>query len=310
MLPSELKNKRILISPLNWGMGHVSRCIPLIDLMLKNDNVVFIAADDTQQAIFRQYFPEVNFIDHKGYPFRFGERGNFSLDLAKQIRPLQARLKDELSETEELVNEHAIDIVISDHRYGFLSSHAYSILLTHQLNLPVRWYEGWVQRLHHRLIGKFDEIWVPDTQNSDYAGELSKNRKGFNVKYIGHLSRFAIYEKQQKGTETVAIASGPDVYAVPFVKELLESPHEGLTIIARSEVVGLFSNQPELISSSDWKIADQKILTAGKIASRSGYSTLMDLIELKTPFSITPTPGQREQEYLFSWWYKKSLSNS
>jgi hypothetical protein len=195
VLPEEIKNKRILISPLNWGMGHVSRCIPLIDIFNKNGNAIYIAADELQQSIFRQYFPDVFYIDHGGYPFRFREQGNFGLDLARQFRPLQSRLKDELLQTEQLVKDHNIDVVVSDHRYGFLSSNAYSVMLTHQLNLPVKLYENWVQNMHHRLIGKFDEIWVPDTVNSDYAGELSRNQKDFRATYIGHLSRFSIYEK-------------------------------------------------------------------------------------------------------------------
>jgi hypothetical protein len=295
---------------LNWGMGHVARCIPLIDLFIKNGNTVILAGDESQITILEQYFPAIDTVLHKGYPFKFGERGNFGLDLLRQFRPLQERLKKEIEETEKLVNEYSIDIIVSDHRYGFLSSNAYSILLTHQLNLPVKWYENWVQNIHHRLIGKFDEIWVPDTIQSDYAGDLSRNTKQFQVNYIGPLSRFSIYDKVPKDEHDVVIVSGPDVYAIPYVKEQLQRATDHTRIIARDEVIRSFPNDPRFYSSNDWKQADQLIMTASKIISRSGYSTLMDLIELKTPFSITPTPGQREQEYLFDWWYKKTLSNT
>lgn len=291
-------------------MGHLSRCIPLIDLLIKNNNCVHIAADDLQRSVFKQYFPNAVYIEHKGYPFRFGERGNFGLDLARQFRKLKARLKEELVQTESMVKDHVIDVVISDHRYGFVSSEAYSILVTHQLNLPVKWYENWVQKIHYRLIGKFDEIWVPDTVNSDYAGDLSRNTMGFNVKYIGHLSRFSIYDKTDKREHQVVIVSGPDVYAIPFVKEQLERANDVTKIIAKDEVISGFPKDLRFQSSDDWRKTDQLILSAAKIISRSGYSTLMDLVELKTPFSITPTPGQREQEYLFDLWYKKTLGNT
>jgi len=310
VLPAKIKNKRILISPLNWGMGHVSRCIPLIDQFLKNGNIVHVAADDQQRSIFEQYFTEVAFIEHQGYPFRFGERGNFGLDLASQFRQLQTRLKEELIQTERMVEDHSIDVVVSDHRYGFMSSGAYSILLTHQLNLPVRWYEGWVQRLHHLLISKFDEIWVPDTEQSNYAGDLSRNTKGFKVNYLGHLSRFSIYDKIPKSDHQIVIASGPDIYAVPFVREQLKKVSDAIQIIAREDVIAQLEGHNRFLALTDWKEADRTILSAAKIISRSGYSTLMDLIELKTPFSITPTPGQREQEYLFDLWYKKSFDRS
>lgn len=291
-------------------MGHVSRCIPLIDMFIKNGNAVYIAADEHQQSIFRQYFPDVFYIDHEGYPFRFGERGNFGLDLVRQFRQLQSRLKDELLQTERFVEDQNIDFVVSDHRYGFLSSKAYSVMLTHQLNLPVKWYENWVQKIHHRLIGKFDEIWVPDTVNSDYAGELSRNKKDFRATYIGHLSRFSIYKKGPKGDHHAVIASGPDVYAVTFIREQLAVSSEKTRIIAGNNVIAQFGESPLFIPSIRWKEADSIILSASKIISRSGYSTLMDLVELKTPFSITPTPGQREQEYLFDLWYKKTLANT
>jgi len=310
MLPSDLKNKRILISPLNWGMGHVSRCIPLINLLLLNGNVVHLAVDDHQRSIFMQYFPNVNYLDHPGYPFRFGKRGNFGFDLARQFRMLQKRLNSEVVEVEKMVIEHRIDVLIADHRYGFISSAAYSILLTHQLNIPVKWYENWVQKIHHRLIGKFDEIWVPDTENSDYAGDLSRNNKGFHVNYIGHLSRFSIYDKVPKSDHEAVIVSGPDIYAVPFVKELLERSSVRTRFFAKDEVFDALPDDARFQSTKDWIKADKMILSASKIISRSGYSTLMDLIELKIPFSITPTPGQREQEYLFDLWYKKTLRNT
>jgi hypothetical protein len=305
MLPTEIRNKRVLISALNWGMGHVSRCIALIDILLENQNEVFIAADDQQQMIFKQYFPEANYLLLEGYPFKFGSRGNFGLDLLRQLRPLQSRLKQEYSETELLVSEKKIEVIISDHRYGFLSSKAYSILLTHQLNLPVKWYENWVQKTHHKLIAKFDEIWVPDTATSDYAGILSQNNNSFNTQYIGHLSRLKRYEKPLEKAGTVIIASGPDTYAIPFVKETISNCPAGTALIATEGVLAHFKDLENFQVSTDWLKSDQMIMGASKIISRSGYSTLMDLVELKTPFSITPTPGQREQEYLFDLWSKK-----
>ena len=230
----------------------------------------------------------------------------------RQFRKLKNRLNNELLEVDKLVDLHEIDIVISDHRYGFRAEKAHSILLTHQLNLPLQWFESWVQKIHSKFLRKFNEIWVPDSKDSSFAGDLSKKKEHFNATYIGILSRFSVYEKiPEKTIDQVIILSGPSIYAKVFLQEqLLIQFHEEqkIVIIASQEIADLNQNSKVKIeSSTDWKACDQLILSAKKIVARSGYSTLMDLVELKTPFQITPTPGQREQEYLFDLWYKKTL---
>lgn len=309
--PKDIHEKRILISPLNWGMGHVARCIPLIHLFLENGNTVFVAANSFQISIFRSYFPSIQYIEHSGYPFGFGGKGKFELDLLKQMNKLRGRLKFELNEVNYLVEIHKIDLVISDHRYGFRSDLCTSICLTHQLNLPVKWYESWVQNIHHNYLRKFDEIWVPDTENSQYAGELSQNKSSFKATYIGTLSRFSVYEKVEKDLDEVIIVSGPTVYAEQFLKEILKGEIDKnvnrLVICSDELIPNEHVTGFTFISSKDWRIADSYILRAKKIISRSGYSTLMDLIELGVTYDISATPGQREQEYLKRLWDEKSF---
>lgn len=312
MYPNEIYKKRILLSPLNWGMGHVARCIPLVNLFIENGNTVFVAGNKEQLRVFKSYFPDINYIEHDGYPFVFGKRGDFSLDLFKQFRKLKKRLFNELIEVDSLVESNKIDIVISDHRYGFRSERVHSIVLTHQLNLPLRWFEGWVQKIHYKQLRKFNEIWVPDSSDSSFAGNLSINGLNFNATYIGILSRFSVYEKiADKTIDKVIILSGPAIYAKVFLHEQLLSvsqDEQNVVIITSQEIADLHQNSTvKILASTDWKACDQFILCAKKIVVRSGYSSLMDLVELKTPFQITPTPGQREQEYLFDLWYRKTL---
>ena len=310
MAPEEIQNKRILISALNWGMGHVSRCIPLIDLFLKNGNEVIVACNAIQQGILKAYFTDLIYVEHSDYPFDFAGKGTFERDLMKQFGTLRSRLKSELKETESLVKQFGIDIVISDHRYGFRSCSCHSIFLSHQLNLPVRWYEKWAQRIHHGLVRDFDEVWVPDFPDSSLAGKLSVNDGGFAVSYIGPLSRFGLYPlNENKDIVSLTIISGPEIYGIKHVTELLErglSENE-LVIVPPGVLKKIRSSDPRLIPSSDWSMCDQLILRTRKIISRSGYSTLMDIHQLKVPFEVSPTPGQREQEYLAELWNKKAF---
>jgi UDP:flavonoid glycosyltransferase YjiC (YdhE family) len=311
MLPQSISQKRILLSPLNWGMGHVARCIPLIDTFLKNGNTVIVAVSDDQAIVFRAYFPSIEVVKHEGYPFVFAGKGNFSLDLARQFKGLKKRLRSEVEQTEKLVNDLHIDLVISDHRYGFYSTQVPSIMITHQLNLPVRWFEGWVQKVHERYLRQFTEIWIPDMADSSFAGQLSENLKNFNCTYIGALSRFQLNAIPAiKTIDSVIIASGPSIYAEQFVREQLKKldANSKAIIIASPEVkqrLGVI--EVAIQSAEDWKSCDETIIKARKIISRCGYSTLMDLSVLKVPFSLTPTPGQREQEYLYQYWASKVI---
>lgn len=306
MLVPEIRNQRILISALNWGMGHVSRCIPLIDALVNNDNFVVFAGDEFQEQIIKQYFPSLQFEYHEGYPFEFGKHGNYGLDLVKQFLPLRKRLSKELIETECLVDKYGINLVISDHRYGFKSDRVHSVILTHQLNLPVKWYEAWVQKWHHDYLSTFNEIWVPDTVNSDFAGELSKNKINLKVIYIGILSRFSLYPMNHKKTiQQVVVVSGPEIYAGQYFDEMRNKfDHETVFIVPQSVTNKRTDTSHSVYPSSNWKKCDELILKSEKIIARSGYSTLMDIQTLGVDFEITATPGQREQEYLAELWNK------
>jgi uncharacterized protein (TIGR00661 family) len=298
MLPNEIIQKRILISVLNWGMGHVFRSIGLIHQLLEQKNVVIIACSVEQEEIYNQYFDKVEFIRHDGYPFEFGGKGNFAWDLAKSFSLLNRRLKEERKEVETIVKKHQIDLILSDHRYGFRSDKIPSIFITHQFNLPVKWHQLGVNLVHRRLMFKFNFVWIMDYNDSRLAGKLSVSGKDKNVTYIGPYSRFTLYDraKFEVKHDNVLIASGPQVYAQELVNTYFSknNPNGHIAICAYCIQV------PKGIEkiSGNWKVQDEYILSAKKIISRSGYSTIMDLEILKCDYELIPTPGQAEQEYL------------
>lgn len=298
MTPEEVRNKRLLISPLNWGMGHVSRCIGLIRQLILQENEVIVACDDDQRQVFEEYFDNLEFIPHRGYPFFFGGKGKFERDFASVYFRLRNRLIEESREVEnQYVKKYKIDLVLSDHRYGFVSRKVPSIFITHQLNLPLSGMKSLMNRYHKRLIQKFNYVWVMDYPDSRLAGSLSKNSFGQNVLYIGPYSRFEEDNESliERG-KTVVIASGPTVYAQQLVDQVCTNSIVQLTVVS-----GKYIEIPEHVSfqQGSWKERDQQILTAETIISRSGYSTIMDLDVLKRKALLYPTPGQVEQEYLF-----------
>jgi UDP:flavonoid glycosyltransferase YjiC (YdhE family) len=296
--PEDLHDKRLLLSPLNWGMGHVSRCIGIIHQLKEQGNEVFVACDIDQQMVFSEYFDDLKFISHAGYPFHFGGKGNFGWDLLSRSNSLRKRLKQEREEVGKYIKEYQIDIVLSDHRYGFISDEVTSVFITHQVNLPVKWYEKGVDTLHTKLMKRFDFIWVLDDEKSTLAGKLSENCPE-NGCYIGHYSRFSLYDDEvPKTIDHVLVASGPEEYAKQLIEDVLSQseryPHvkvvHSTSLSVANEVRGA------------WKVKDQAIRSAKEIISYSGYSTLMDCLHLNVPTHFSPTKGQAEQEYLAKRW--------
>jgi UDP:flavonoid glycosyltransferase YjiC (YdhE family) len=278
-------------------MGHVSRCIGLVNQLISQENSIYIACDEEQQQIFECYFYNLTFIRHTGYPFRFSGKGNFTWDLFVRYFALTTRMKKERDEVSSYVLEHSIDIVLSDHRYGFRCKLIPSVFITHQFNLPTRWYEFMALRWHRRLIQSFRTIWVMDTDRFQFAGDLSRGKSSDNVKYIGPYSRFMLYDvPKEKIGGTVLIVSGPSIYAQQLLDSFLnKNEQEDVIIVADKRL-----NIPKelLLEDRDWRIQDQAILRAQKVISRSGYSTIMDLHFLKCDAELYATKGQREQEYL------------
>jgi UDP-N-acetylglucosamine:LPS N-acetylglucosamine transferase len=303
MRPEDIKNKKILFSALNWGMGHVSRSISIIQQLVQQGNQLFIACSENQKIIFKCYFPDLKYINHEEYPFKFKGKGNFEIDLALNFYSLFKRLKSEKIEVEKMIEDHQIDIIISDHRYGFHSTSLQSIFITHQINLPVNWILNWVDGIHKKLIKKFSTIWLLDTCESTFAGKLSRSKNKKNVKYIGIHSRFSLYPLEEKSISKIVIVSGPEPYANQFFLSQLEKAKKTdakiIFIIPSNEYHLSNSKNITIISSSDWKKCDELILKAKKIVSRAGYSTIMDIEMLQTKSELNPTKGQKEQEYLF-----------
>jgi hypothetical protein len=303
VLPESISNQNVLISSLNWGMGHVARSIAVIQQLLDQKNQVFVACDEDQKAVFEVYFSNLNFIAHRPYPFQFAGKGNWGWDLFMQRKRLLERFAQERKEVEKYIAEFEIDLVISDHRYGFFSKLKTSVFITHQLHLPLKWFQKPVQYVHQKLIQNFSAVWVLDDEKQSLAGKLSREIKHPDLHYIGWKSRFQLAEKTENTCDELYLISGPLPYSQLFLLECIEIAQQkaGNNVLIYPKGLLLPENLPdnlECIESENWKEIDAFLRGAQKIISRSGYSTLMDLQILQKKAQLSPTPGQGEQIYL------------
>lgn len=289
--------KRILLSPLNWGQGHVYRLLSLAQTLIAQNNTLFIACNAQQKRVFEYYLgKEVTYFALEGYKFQFSI--NHSLVLKNVLRsPALYRqyLKDH-HVCEDIVMKEKIDLVISDHRYGFYARNVTSIFMTHQCQLPTT--NRFVQALHHRLINKhFSSVWIIDDENNSLAGKLSIP---INIKiptaFIGALSRFKKVNNSLKKEKIVAVISGPAPYnqlLLNAVKEYAERNKVEIQCVTHLKCDSSF------LIPIDMNQQDDTLSQANTIISHCGYSTLMDLHYLQPKKAILiPTPKQEEQQYL------------
>ena len=310
--------QRILVCPLDWGLGHASRCIPLIYAFLNQGHEVLLAGSGASAQLLQQEFPTLTFIPFESFTLRYSAGSSQIGAVLRAFPRLLKRIKTEQEELASIVKLYAITLVVSDNRFGCYSKGVRSIYITHQLRVklpsPFTFLEPWVARWHRNIIEKYDECWVPDYEEAEksLAGELSHPKvMPNNVTYIGPLSRFDRPEKQgELSTLTVAVLSGIEPQRSIFEEYLLDSlqiePAERVVLVqglpdkgSEPHCVG----KVEVYPSMSTQPLQDLLLQATHIICRSGYSSVMDLAAMGklSVATFVPTPGQPEQEYLASY---------
>lgn len=306
--------KNILIAPLDWGAGHTTRCMPVIEHLLRLGNKVFVAGNGAQQAMVRETFGNrVTLLQLEGYDISYSPINKYAQAglLLQMPRVLQA-IKREHQWLQEIVLAQKIDGVISDNRYGLYHAQVPSVIMTHQLQVLSDMgnvADNMVRRLHYRYLEKFSGIWVVDaTGGSSLAGKLAQvAHMPKNTQYMGLLSRFADDGYDYSNTQAYALLvllSGPEpqrsILSGILWKQLVS--YEGKVIFAEGsdnaiapEAIPIHITYYKRLAGAELK---QAMRAAMLVICRSGYSTLMDLAAIGKPAILIPTPGQTEQEYL------------
>lgn len=304
------KRPVILVAPLDWGLGHATRCIPLIRYMIMLDCEVIIAGEGKQKHLLQQEFPGLRFVDLPGYRLKYSRVGWLtSLKILTQALKILTAIKQELGWLNNFLKVQKIDAIISDNRYGLYHTSVPSVLITHQLTIktPVgKLGEGVLRKLHFRFIKRFSECWVPDFEGEkNLAGELShlKTAPPFPVKYLGPLTRFVKKEEVLR-YELIILLSGPEPQRTLLeeicVRELQD--FQGPAVLVRGlpgdeNPIPSF-NQVIIYNHLPSEQLNRAINESKIVISRSGYSTVMDLFALNKRCIFIPTPGQTEQLYL------------
>lgn len=308
--------KKILITPLDWGLGHASRCVPIIRELLQRGCTVLIAGSGDSLLLLKNEFPHLTFFTLSAYSPVYSRTQSMIWKIVSQIPKFANVIRKEHEQIETLIEDHKIDFVISDNRYGCWSSKIPSVFITHQLNIlmpkGLKWVEALIGMINRWLIGKFSACWIPDyaDRESSLSGKLSEHNGAFKrLCHIGPLSRFHRIINGKHKYDVVCVFSGPEPQRNIFAEKIREQlQSSGLRYFI---ICGVYSstqsskeNEVEFLNSEGLQTV---ISQSPLVIARSGYSTIMDLAVSGRKGILVPTPGQTEQEYLADRWKKKGI---
>jgi len=304
--------KAILVAPLDWGLGHAARCIPIIKELNRYPFRVIIAGDGAVAALLKQEFPQLETIPLPGYKIKYSKNKRwFLLKLLIQFPGVMYCVFREHRWLKKAKQELNLCAVISDNRFGLFSDSIPSIYITHQLSVKTGgyWSGKLATRIHRNISKNYTQCWIPDFgTEKNLAGSLSHPVKLRNRDiFIGCLSRFDRLTVSENTVDLLIILSGPEPQRTIFEKILLKQleDYEGKALLVKG--LPQETGQPKSIEGKN-NIRIVNFLAANElnhaiegaemVICRSGYTSIMDLAKLGKKAILVPTPGQTEQEYL------------
>ena len=309
------KTHNILICPLEWGLGHAGRMIPLASKLREMNNNIFIGAGEEHLSLFRKELPGLSYIDFPGYRPRYSGFLPQYLKLLPDTPVLLFHIIREHIRLKKIIREHAIDIVISDNRFGLWNRKITSVYVTHMPRIPFPAAFSFLEfagvLLHRSVIKKYSFCFIPDLPGElNISGRLSHGIKlPANVRYTGILSRFTnLATKDDEGPvnerHNAVILSGPEPQK-SILKKLLTDilqERQPLTVFLGGDPAGsaspVRSGNIIFFDHLTSSVMKEIIINSDLIITRAGYTVLMELISLNRSALLIPTPGQTEQEYL------------
>ncbi len=304
------RKKRILVAPLNWGLGHASRCIPIIRTLRDRSAEVVLAADGRPYDFLKNEFPDLELHRLRDLDIRYGHTSSLLLSMLLQMPHILSSFARERMQMKRMIRDWRIDGIISDNRFGLYSSSLPCVYMTHQLNImappPFTRLQGLLRRAHASVIGRFTECWIPDSEGEvNLSGDLSHGMPlPRNAFFIGPLSRFTRTASADNTYDLAVVLSGPEPQRTMF-ETIVRKQLRGTTLrviivqgIPERHDTSRDAETVEIVSNLTADQLNSVLMGSQCVISRSGYSSVMDLAALGKNAVLVPTPGQTEQEYV------------
>jgi len=307
----KINNNIILVAALDWGLGHATRCIPIVENYLSQNKTIVLAGSGFSGKLLKNSFPQLSYYQLPAYNIKYPKGNFFNIKMLSQIPKILSVIKNENKSLNEIISKENIQTIISDNRYGIYKKGLQNIIVCHQLNLNAPFLKSLVNTNYHSYFKNFDECWVPDFKEvlESLAGNLS-HPLNFNIpiKYLGPISRFKKMDVAENPNKILILLSGPEPQRSILEDILLKQINK----LSNFKWIILRGTEEKLKSSikleDNIEVADflnktqieQLICESSLIICRAGYTSLMDFVLLNKKAILIPTPGQWEQEYLAS----------
>ncbi|WP_432672915.1 glycosyltransferase [Flavobacterium sp. SM2513] len=311
----EIQRKNILVAPLNWGLGHATRCIPIIKKLQELGFTPIIASDGEALQLLKLEFPHLKFLKLPSYTITYPKKGkNFRWKMVQNIPNMILAMRKERELVKKWIAEFKLHGIISDNRLGVYSPKVPSAFITHQLNVLTGSTTFFSTKIHQKIINKFTECWVPDVADEqNLSGKLGHlNLTDLKIKYIGPLSRFRKTDTAIK-YDLLVLLSGPEpqrtILEEKLILELKNYAGKVIFVKGKMEQKQEFSQVENILFYNFMQSGElEKTINESELVlCRSGYTTIMDLAKLGKKAFFIPTPGQFEQEYLAEKFQKEGL---
>src|SRR5690242_17960774 len=113
---------RVLVTVLDWGLGHATRVVPIVRALMERGHKVFLGGSGSSLALLREEFPTLKFIDLPAYDPQYSNGRSMVWKMCLQLPKFIRVIRAEHKVTEAFINENRIHLIISDNRYGCWSS--------------------------------------------------------------------------------------------------------------------------------------------------------------------------------------------
>ncbi|QTN37826.1 glycosyltransferase [Cryomorphaceae bacterium] len=302
-----MQSKRILVCPLNWGLGHATRCIPIIQALRADGYTPVIATSGRALYLLREEFPELEFIELPDYQITYQKNGSFALNLVKLVPSVMAKIRQEHKVLQRIIDEQDIHGVISDNRFGLHTHKVPTAFVSNQIRILAPMGQWFVSQVNQSFVKRFDECWIPDFEDeNNLCGYLTQGfSSSIKAKYLGPLSRFTqMAEKKEHTYRILALISGPEPQRSYFEKivrnQLIDSGIKAVMVrgVPEEEKMTTHEGNTTIHSYCTANELLDLIYDSELVISRSGYSTVSDLTAIGKKAVFCPTPGQTEQEFL------------
>lgn len=310
---------KVLVIPLDWGLGHATRMIPLIREFQAQSVEVVLAGGGKAMDILQEAFPEARHDRWPALGIRYARKGMLVPALIASLPRILWQIICRRKRYKRLLHLWRPDIVVADNHPGLCTRHAKTIYITHQTapELIGIWkvLRPLAALLHLAIIKCHNHLWIPDyPPPHQLAGRLSRPPRNYTpYNYIGILSRFQGQLAAPADTPDILIVlSGPEPQRSILENQLISllQHNKSRILVVRGMAGNPITGLPEHIRQVNHlkpEPLNRYMLTAPVIIARCGFSTIMDLVQIKRTAILIPTPGQPEQEYLGRFLKNKDL---